>query len=189
MVLAADKKELFVLERCALGPGATPPGVDVRLPPGFDGTVHVEVFKAPDATVCDHASVSLVATALKSDGLTALLGAEHIVFDSAVTLKLYVQKRKAQWDSTNFYFRQAHTSAAPYRTDLLLRGVIWAMALLLVAGRTHFAPVCATDASEKRPSVLSLTLGPQTSSQAASLRTAIPPPPMVCVVCVSERKL
>ena len=114
-VLAQDGTVLFSLDRVSLSPSSDAPGVDVRLPAGFNGTVKVEVFKAPEVNVCDYASISVVCTALRSDGTKALLGAEHMLFDSAVTFKQYFDLRSKQWAASNFYFRAFMGDGAPPR--------------------------------------------------------------------------
>lgn len=86
-------------------PASNTTGVDVRLPQDFDGMVHVEIFRAPWAMVCNFASISLVATAVNRKGVTTLLGAEHIVFDTAITLKRYLDARQKLWADTGFWFR------------------------------------------------------------------------------------
>ncbi|KAH7098793.1 hypothetical protein BKA62DRAFT_809878 [Auriculariales sp. MPI-PUGE-AT-0066] len=114
-VLEHDGSTLFSIPRTSLKPNQPAPSVTVRLPAGFDGHVKVKLVKAPDASVCDYASVSVVCTALRSDGTIALLGAEHILFDSAVGLKKYCDVRMEQFANSNFYFRAFMGEGAPPR--------------------------------------------------------------------------
>ncbi|TDL14744.1 hypothetical protein BD410DRAFT_832964 [Rickenella mellea] len=112
-------------------------GTTISVKDGFDALITVQVYKGTGAPLPpNYASISVVASVIQTSGriqTLQVIGAEHVLFDSAIRLSRGIVKARQLGDTAvGFYFRDAmgdtdkfpRTGAASHSPDIQPLGTV-----------------------------------------------------------------